>query len=466
MTVIKMMRIVLVLALTIGTAAYAKDANLSMIYTNALSQELPFAIYSGKSWAPDPKARFVKLHFYFDEPVPIKGIEIDSCDIPLDPKLSVFFNFDQWILSITPELEGRIPSALYPKKRGNKLVLGEFDSVVEVRSLTFNFENNTGFKICDIKLFDQAMQPYNIRVPKIVKGSISADSVLKPVSAYSPDYLFDSRFEYAWASDKKAKDVNLMLKFDKPQRVEKIRLWNGYQRSVTHCFANSRAKTLHLTGDKGYSAKVTVKDVLGSQVVTLPKPYSGKNLRIHIGEAYQGKNYRDLVISEMRLHDGKGWFMVDPTRALKAGIEANRKRFTKAKLGYLLNDSYYAEEELNKEPYWLSARLRLRADGSFYLSGWVGEAVKYFSLGNYEIKSHHPQKGMKLRLFGLYYESEEYGDCNGCGRDCNSSNANSGQKIFQEFFWLKPGAGNSVTIVNQNGGKRIKFDTLTLKREK
>ncbi|MDH5785996.1 MAG: discoidin domain-containing protein [Chromatiales bacterium] len=447
-------------------ATSASDAYLSMIYTNAMDKSLPFDIFTKGEWAPDPNGRFVKLHMYFDEPIKIKGIEIDSCGTLKHDDLSIFFNFDQWLLSLTPRGEGEIPAALYPKHRGDLLVLDGFRGPLEVRSLTFNFEHNSGFKICDIRLLDEGGQPYRVKTPRRVSGSVSADSVLKPASAYDPLYLFDSRFEYGWASDKKEKGISLQLDFDVPQRVEKVRLWNGYQRSVTHYIANSRATKLLLSGDGGYRAEVSVSDQLGSQVVTLPTPFTGRQLKMTVADAERGKHYRDLVLSEMRLFDGSEWFMLDPYARLHDAVEGNRKAFATASVDALLNDSYTAVRESEEESY-VSSTLRLRADGSLYISGYLDEA-EYFALGNYEVKKASAD-GLKLRLFGLYYETEVYGDCNSCGRDCNKPalpEPDPNQKIFQEIVTIRWLEGGKYELVNQSGGKKLKFDRLVYMRQR
>lgn len=465
----KYLRLWLLACLLFPLLALAKEASLSMIYTNALHDELPFAIFTKGGWQPDPRARFVKLHLYFDDPIVIKGLTLDTCGAKIDPYISVFFNFDQWILQLTPDLAGEIPEAMYPKQEGGLLEFGGFDKSVEVRSLTFNFEKNSGFKVCGIHLKDPEGQTYTIKSPRLESGAVEASSTLSPLSAYDPIYMFDSRFEFGWASNQQAKDVNLKFSFEKPVQVEKIRIWNGYQRSVTHCTANSRARKIQITGDDGYKAEITVEDKLGSQIVALPKPFKGKELKFDIVDSFPGKSYKDLVISEIRFFGDGEWFMLDPTKTLQQGIAVNQERFTKAGVAALLNDSYTAYEEMDKEPYFISSRLRLRADGSFYMSGYVGEEYQYFSLGNYEIKDSNATSGLKIRFFGLYYETEAYGDCNGCGRDCNkSAEPEEGaieQKIFQEFMTIKPVAGGKFEIVNQSGGKKIKFNKLTYGRE-
>jgi len=458
-----------------ASASFAADAWLSMVYTNALHGELPFSLFSKGKWSPDQKARFVKLHLYFDEPIAVKGLEIDDCGSGLDPNISLFFNFDQWILSADSNLAGEIPEAIRPRRDGDLLVLEGFEESIEVRSLTINFENNTGFTICGIIFKDPDAHTYKVKTPALAGGTVGSSSILAPRTAYDPIFLFDSRFEYGWASDRKARDVSLDFKFDKPRRVEKIRIWNGYQRSVPHCTANSRARKIRITGDGGYNSEITVGDVLGSQVIDLPKPFEGRNLKFDIVDSYAGKSYKDLVISEIRFFGDEEWFMLDPTHQLKSAIAVNRTAFVKAGAEALLNDSFVGERET--ENRWSKARLRLRADGSFYISGFAegydasGAPVsenQYFSLGNYEIKKSSDAGGIRLRLFGLYYETEIYGDCNGCGRDCNKTDLPDGvtlQKIFQEYVVIKPAEYGNFALVNESGGKKLPFKELPLRRE-
>ena len=448
----------------------AKDVSLSMIYTNALHEELPFSIFTKGDWRPDPKARFVKLHLYFDDPIMVQGLALDTCGTKVDKNISIFFNFDQWLLRLDPELSGQVPRGMYMKRAGKLLVFDGFDQGVEVRSLTFNFEGNSGFRVCGIQLKDPQGQTYKVKTPRLVGGTVQASSTLEPRTAYDPIYLFDSRFEYGWASNQQAKDVNLKFSFDQPRRIEKLRIWNGYQRSVTHCVANSRARKIRVTGDGGYETEITVADILGSQVIALPKPFEGKELKFEIVDSFLGKTYKDLVISEIRFFDGNEWFLLDPTQPLKDSIAANRSQFAKAKVAALLNDSYSAQQEIKQEPYFISSSLRLRSDGSFYMSGYIGEAggSQYFALGNYEIQGVSEANGLKLRLFGLYYETVVYGDCNGCGRDCNKNTVPEGgaeQKIFQEVLTIKPAKDGKYEVINASGGKKIKFDKLLYERE-
>ncbi len=502
-----------VLAPCLAQNALAKDVSLSMAYTNALDADLPFSIFSKHSWSPDPKAKYVKLHLYFDEPIKVQKLEIDSCGTTLDKNLSIFINFDQWALRNDPLVPVKTSGAIAPKQKGDRYIIdnlpdevrdsnrSEYDEVpenegpaekVEVRSITINFERSQGFKICGIHLKDPLGQTYNIKTPALVKGTVKASSTLDPQTAYDPIYLFDSRFEYGWASNKKAKDVDLTFNFDEPRRIEKIRIWNGYQRSVNHCQANSRAKAIRVTGDGGYSEVITIRDVLGAQEVALPKPFTGKQLKFEIIESFIGKSYPDLVISELRFYDGQQWFMLDPTRKLQENMVANRTQFSLGSVSALLGESYTGnrqyltvddkeiastkglsdDESMGVRDTNDNSVLRLRADGSFYISGYrsaEGSGVDYFALGNYEVKSADPKKGIRLRLFGLYYTSRIYADCNGCGRDCNKNVATEDgttQNIFQEFVTIKPLGNGKFAITNESGGKKLPFKKYELAVEK
>lgn len=457
-----MRTILILLILLVPNYGWAKEVTLSMAYTNAVGEKLPFDLFKDGQWSPDPKARFVKLHMYFDEPIKISTFQIINCKKQLKP-VTVFINFDQWILNLDENLEGVVPPALHTEQKENVTEISGMDNV-EVRSLTWNFENNSGFSICGMNLVDGDGTRHAIRVPRIVKGSAVADSTLKPHAAYDIMNLFDSRFEYGWASNRKNKNVTLAFNFQKEQTVKQIRIWNGYQRSVKHCFENARAKTILLTGDGGYKATINVKDQLGAQLIALPKPFKGKNLKMKVIDSYPGKTYKDLVISELRFFDGKEWFLLDPLPKMKKDIAYNRKQFNKANLGHLLNDGYDSDRSGGH-----SSRIRLRADGSFYFSGYFYKGdndVSYFALGNYQVKKVS-SKEIKIRLFGLYYEVEVYGDCNGCGRDCNTAEGDdsAGGKIFQEYVTLSLDKKGRPIMKNLSGGKKLKFVELKLFRE-
>lgn len=439
---------------------------ISMMYSNSSSQGLPFDLVSKGRWQPDPNARFVKLHLYFDHPVALSRYEVTPCDKPFSQPISVFANFDEWLWKLDPDAEQPEPLAQEKVKQG---MGGEVDQSTLIHSLTFNFEKNKGFALCSIALFDAKGKQIELSVPHIVAGHATASSTLAPESAYSVMNLFDSRFESAWSSNHETTKSALSFNFDDTQTITRLRLWNGYQRSPEHCIANSRLRNLHIEGDNGYAADVKVDDVMGGQEIALPRPYSGKTLRLTAQDAYRGRAYPDLVISELRFGSERDWFMLDPLPHIREGVAANRKAFADAGLAAMLDDGLTDSDAKTRE--LRGTNLRIRGDGSFYLSSMVypdgddGEPTQYFAIGSYEIKAHDPAKGMQVRLFGLFHDSAAYGDCNGCGRDCNRPDANK-EKIFQALVWLRPGKSAGQFVFEPTANKRLPRQTLILKLEK
>lgn len=472
------MLIALGLLLFLSSGVMARDVNLSMVYTNALGEKLPFEIFEKKTWKPAADARFVKVHMYFDEPITVKKYTIDTCGLELAQSPTVFFNFDEWIFNLAANKSGnqdeRYPDFDNKIYSGSEEMDNTYHSFPKVRSFTINFNNNMNFSVCGIHIFNENDEEYTIKTPARIQADVKASSTLGPDSAYGVVNLFDSRFEFGWASDAKSKDVQIDLNFKDRQNVQKILIWNGYQRSDKHCFENSRVKTLVLKGDGNYSEEIQIADQLGSQIIPLLKPFSGKKLTLYVKDAYNGKTYKDLVISEIRFFNGKEWFLVDPFEKMTRQIKDTRNIFSNAGFDKVLNQSF-AGTDVDKDNNFSASNytLRLRADGSFYLDGGSDNYTKaiqkyYFALGNFDIVES--KKGqLRLRLFGLFYltEKELNMDCNGCGRDCNRTPKDTDPKymIFQEFVTMTPNDKGGYTVKNESNGKNLPFSIMQLKDE-
>src|SRR5437016_246571 len=390
---------------------------VSMVSANSIDKELPFLVLNGGAWRPELGAEYVKIHIFPDNETVLSGFEVESCRTPLT-RFTVYINYDEALL-----YAGGKDTRRYYLNESTMTVTQSFDKPLPVRSLTFNFEKNVDLCIAKIRLLDRNSKALEVKTPRVAEGTAIATSKLDPALSYDVMNLFDSRFEYAWASNKKATGVDLTFNFAQEETVEKIMIWNGYQRSDVHCQANSRVKTLRLTGDNSYETTITVADQMGSQVLDLPKRFKGRLLTLSVVEAYTGKTYEDLVISELRFYDGNRWFMLNPLASIHAVTAHNRNEFEKASLSHALNKQL----EENVDYGW---ELRLRADGSVYIQGSEfvrlkkGNMRRFMSgLGNYEVLSSDREKGIKLRIFGFLQESLKLVvfDCNGCGRDCNTS---------------------------------------------
>lgn len=423
---------------------------IAMVASSSFDDALPYALLEGKTWKAEPSATYVKLHLYFDQEIPITGVRIQSCDT-LARNVSAFINFDEHTESIPAK-----------DKEANL----DFKKKVGARSLTLNFNNLTPLCLQTLSVLGPS-GAYKLIPPRVEQGRVTASSTLKPALSYDIMNLFDSRMEYSWSSDGKGAGESIRFDFANPVKITKLRLWNGYQRSDSHCQANSRLKKARLTGDNGYDQVIEASDTLGGQEIVLPKEFSGKSLTLKVEEVFAGNLYKDLVLSELRFFDSERWFVVDPRQTMERIADSNQGGFAKADLDFTLKSTLRMQSQ-NQYGNWL---LRFRKDGSFYLEGdWSGsgEMGHYYALGSYEIKSSSRADGLNLRIFGLLREQKNpmMGmDCNGCGRDCNRPDPGQqfGQKegIFEDYILLKK-TENGVTLENTAEKPRIQFERLEM----
>lgn len=455
-----------------GAFAKNPNLNLSLVTATSIQDRLPFEIFTKGHWKPESDAKYVKLHLYFDTEFLLSKIELLSCGENFQEDIGAYINFDGYY--------GELPG-------GTALSSYQFNKPVPARSITFNFGMMHSPCIAGVRLFDPQNNLYQIKTPKIVEGTVKASNTLKPVRSYHVMNLFDSRYEYAWATDKKTKGVKLDFQFQKKQTITKLKIWNGYQRSTQHCFSNSRVKSILLEGDQGYRETIKIKDILGPQEIQLPKPFRGKKLRFTVQDVYKGKSYSDLVISELRFHNGEEWFLFNPQPHIQSNTKHFSNLFDKAGLREILNDSLAGEannEDKKKETeqgiyenqQW---KLRLRTDGSFFLEGETYRAnsqkeeevnQKFFALGNYDVRKAKNQS-MQLRIFGnlrVYTEVLDMEmDCNGCGKDCNlqGNELASEGRIFQQILKIERHDGSSYRITNQSKKNKLNIKNVMMQIE-
>ncbi|AYV57317.1 NADase-type glycan-binding domain-containing protein [Leptospira kmetyi] len=470
-----------------------KELSVSMATSTSLSDKLAFAALGGGSWKPEDGAEFVKLHFYPDEGFQLKKVEVDSCKGEFSDAVTAYINFDEF--SAAADLSGKKASV-------------NFEKPVYARSVTINFRKNKELCIGEIRFYDEREKQFSLKLPKIVEGSATASETANPVQSYDVMNLFDSRYEYAWASDKKGKGVVLNFKFNEPQKFDTIKIWNGYQRSDQHCYSNGRLKTATLTGDNGYSQKIQLQDVLGPQEIALEKPFEGTSLRLTVDDIYAGKMYKGFVLSEIRFGKDKNWVLINPISRSQSIARSNHLQFTPPDLDGILNHGLRgsevselpaeiqsteniassetaapAAEESEGQRVSSDWSLRMRSDGSFFMegntqdqsgmdSGMLHKSSKFYAIGNYEVKESSADS-LKLRVFGYMrkYSSsfvESYGDmdCNGCGRDCNMADNDPDKKeiIFQDFITIKKLNGN-VYVQNTSPSRKLDFKALEMTLE-
>lgn len=190
-----------------------------------------------------------------------------------------------------------------------------FGNEVPWNGISYNGSLSVG--ISEVNLFVKSKdgQGVPLQIQPITKssGSIQASSSLDPVEAYNPDFLFDSRSDFGWSdgnTESSGQGENLSFHFDQSQRIEKIKIWNGYHRSQTHFEQNERVASFSF-GPEGEDGSVyPISDTMVPQVITLETPLEGQNFSLNILDVYEGATYKDLVISELRFFDGNDWFQL------------------------------------------------------------------------------------------------------------------------------------------------------------
>jgi len=458
----KIQNLLWLLACSIMLAQCKRGQPISMVDGTASTTVLPYGVFNGETWKADPEAQYVKLHSYLDEALKVSKVEIVTCS-NFNTDIAMFINFDEIELPLKP----------------NAIISHSFAPPVVMRSITLNFGQNKGVCIQEMRLYNEAGSRIKFRTPKIVEGEVTASSQLKPLEAYQPMFLFDSRFHYAFSADGFPQEgVRLNFNFKEKQHIEQIKIWNGFQMSLLLCLNNARAKTLIVRGDGGYEETLNVADAMGGQVLKLPKPFNGTRLELHVTDVYKGWFYKDLVISELRFNDGKDWIIMNPLPALQKTIGYFKQTFKKAAVDSVLNRSLIFSSDDKTAPGFT---MRLRGDGSFYFEAAASDSVaeglkvsKYSALGMYEVKESS-QTHVKIRVFGTYRLREEMtdfplgGDCNGCGSDCNKlqfGGKDSAQKerIFQEFFTLRK-TENGYNLVDNTPKPQFGFTDLNLMLE-
>jgi hypothetical protein len=432
---------------------------LSMMTATSIKGELPFVLFTGGKFQPDPAAEFVKVHMHLDRPSQVTRVEVDSCST-FRSHVLFYFNFDERLAwsdaagEKTAWAETRDDAQFQPFKAGS----------MKVSSITMNFRDNHPLCLSEVRLYN-GRKKFRVIVPKIVSGSAKASSTLSPSDSYDVMNLFDSRYEYAWSSNAKAEGVTLDFNFDEPQTITQLRIWNGYQRTSSHCYSNGRLKQAKLEGE-GYSETFQVADEMGSQIIELKKPFKGKALRLTTLAGYAGKKYQDLVISELRFFNGSEWFLLSPLARAQEIARRNRTAFSVAGLEAMVNRNFRSHandatgEASSATENWT---FRFREDGSFYARGskWSedsGSGANYSALGNYEIKETGTG-GIELRLFGSLRKvklDEGDLDCNGCGRNCNSPGVEAKEgRIFQDFVKIEKTKDGRAKITNVSKGSAV-----------
>lgn len=274
----------------------------------------------------------------------------------------------------------------------------------------YNYPSSTQVSLAEIEFKDKEGNPLKVRPLHLEPGSVEATSVLEPIQAYNADFLFDSNLEFGWAEGHPDEGVGekVFFTFDRAIRVEKIKVWNGYQRSERHFERNTRAKEIAFAPMGGNGEGFELPDEQGGSVISLQNPMEGNEFEFRINSFYSGESYKDLVLSEFRFFDGQQWF----------GLKSNGAEERKAALKNEVANSFmssiidrsYSELQDNEMDGTVSYSLTLRSSGSFVLyrnreeygnGTEKSSEIREVADGNWSIESLDAKKEVaKVKIFG------------------------------------------------------------------
>lgn len=255
-------------------------------------------------------------------------------------------------------------------------------------------------EIASIRFLTQE-KPVDVVLPKSVKASVTASSVLAPTTAYQPAFLFDSKTDLAWATDGQKTDgkgATLTITFDEPEEIAGVVVWNGYQRSAPHHASNSRPSKISVKAG-GEAAQVTLDTSELSwdehKFEALP---ASKTVDVVVDAVQKGAKYKDLVVSELRFLDKSG-------RLIAPGV-AIEKTAPPADLSAHLDKSYagaVAAVSAQAKTYCVDRRVRVRGGGSFVI--YTGDDTAPDGTGVIEGGWNAGKTPTSLRVFGKRYRS-------------------------------------------------------------
>jgi hypothetical protein len=390
---------------------YATSVNMP---ENQFGPENVFDNDPNTSWVTMPGAAPGEgLFFSFEKPIDIDAISIKT--LPGSSDIQEIAYFQLYINGLeTPihrAVEETIPvntmvKSIFVRIGGTRILSSEEYPPRDGISYTGSLP--VGISKITILVANEDGDEVPLRVLPIGKssGSIQASSSLDPIEAYNPDFLFDSRSDFGWAdgnTEITGAGENLSFIFDQTQRIEKIKIWNGYHRSQTHFDQNERAAAISFGVEGGDAPVYRLADTMEPQVITLDTPLEGRSFAMDILEIYEGVTYKDLVISELRFFNGEEWFVLD---------SFDRETRKRDLLEWAQNT--YAEAFIDKQVYasyyddgYYTQSFILRSNGSFIL--WKngdaddGKVTIMYADGNWQIIDDNT-----VRIFGRLHRIGRY----------------------------------------------------------
>ncbi len=270
---------------------------------------------------------------------------------------------------------------LFIKFRGKDNIQQEF-KLGEEEIQTISKTNPSSYlSLSTIDFFDTKGKAMNIVLPKRVKGNINTPSVLKESPSYAGDNLFDNMTGYAWIEGVEDNGIGstLSLETEEILSIDALKIWNGYQRSPSHFYANAKLKSFTIKSEE-LEDSLTLDNSEKPQLTTLSKPTITNKIDLTIKEAYEGNSYQDLGISEMILYSN-GYPIKIETDAIENIVKANKAN---DKLWFL--DKGF-NNSIEYGDSWSETSLNIRSNGTFvyYKDDHCGAYCYEIIDGNWEL---------------------------------------------------------------------------------
>ncbi len=389
--------------------------------TSTTVGDSPFELLNGHGQlhtAPD--AQSFKLSYFFDEPVTLQKVEVESCEKPFSDGLDFYFNFDQ--LHVFAEGGQKILSAPISQLAGTGLIT----------SVTINFNKNSGICLGAVR-FLRGAKAVATEIPELLSAVVKRSGSL------------------------------LEIKFPVERNIAQIKFWLSQPILKT---VVAYSATLALTGDGDQSETIKVTNLFAKEPLTLKTSLIGKNLQIKIQKLADDELLDRLTAaSNWRFFDGKKWFMVSPLASEQELQQDLKSKFEKSGLTGILDHNLITQEEVSSENW----KLRLRSDGTFFLRG-LSEDVKaagsYYGLGTFEIKANSTPNGLVLTLKGVKKASSIEMDSDRCAWLCHQKNFTlPKENLISETISVEA-APNNIFFVRNRSSKptqTIPFFPLRMK---
>jgi hypothetical protein len=123
---------------------------------------------------------------------------------------------------------------------------------------------------------------------------------------YLVDKIYDGSLDFAWVEGKKDDGIGESISFkmiDNAWPLEKIIIYNGFQKDPSLWKKNNRVKQLMLYIDGKPVAKLNLEDVTNGQEFDVVKWFPQRKepyiVRFEILKTYRGTTYNDTAISEI-----------------------------------------------------------------------------------------------------------------------------------------------------------------------